>query len=167
MPDPTAYAPWLWLLSTLFLLRVLGQVLVVLFHPRWLPPMAQWYSGLMPYRYLLPAQLLILALMAAINVGFTRGGGVFATPHSSVGRWLVGLAGVYFTGMVVRYVIRMTRQPDQRWLGARPAPRGTEGAPSRDRSPARRLSRLDGTIPIVFHCVLAAYLFTVGHYHLG
>ncbi len=141
MPDPAAYAPWLWLFTVLFFLRVLGQVLVVLFHPRWLPPMKEWYSGLMAYRYLLPAQVLILALMLAIDADFSAGAGIFVAPRPGLGRWLVGLSFVYWGGMVLRYVLRMRRHPDQRWLG--------------------------GTIPIVFHCVLAAYLFTVGRYHAG
>jgi hypothetical protein len=42
--------------------------------------------------------------------------------------------------MIVRYVIRMTRRPDQRWLG--------------------------GTIPIVFHCVVAAFQWTFGTFHV-
>ena len=138
MPSPTAYAPWLWCFTLLFLLRVLGQVIVVIFHPRWLPPMEQWYSGLMPYPCLLPAQILILALMVAIGRGVSSGSGFFARPRPRLGRWLMGLSCLYFAGMVVRYVLRMTWHPDQRWLG--------------------------GTIPIVFHCVLAAYLFTYGSY---
>jgi hypothetical protein len=141
VPDPTSYALWLWLFTALFFLRVVGQVVVVLFHPRWLPPMPQWYSGLMPYRYLLPAQILILALMVAIDLGFSAGSGVFVAPRPVLGRWLVGLSFVYWAGMALRYVLRMRRHPDQRWLG--------------------------GTIPIVFHCVLAAFLFTFGRYHVG
>jgi hypothetical protein len=139
MPSPAAYAPWLWCFTSLFALRVLGQVVVVIFHPRWLPPMEQWYSGLLPYPYLLPAQILIFALMVAIDRHVAAGSGFFARCRPRLGRWLMGLSYVYFLGMVVRYVVRMTLHPDQRWLG--------------------------GTIPIVFHCVLAAYLFTYGHYH--
>ena len=47
---------------------------------------------------------------------------------------------LYFGGMVLRYVIWMWRRPDQRWFG--------------------------GTIPIIFHCVVAAFLFTFGTYHV-
>ncbi len=141
MPDPASYARWLWLFTALFFLRVVGQIVVVLFHPRWLPSMPQWYSGLMPYRYLLPAQILILALMTAINLDFSAGPGLFVEPRPALGRWLVGFSFIYWGGMALRYVLRMTRHPDQRWLG--------------------------GTIPIVFHCILAAYLFTFGKYHVG
>ncbi len=40
-------------LAFLFLLRVLGQVLVAFFEVGPLPPMAEWYSGLVPYPVLL------------------------------------------------------------------------------------------------------------------
>jgi uncharacterized protein len=43
---------------------------------------------------------------------------------------------VYWGAMVLRYALRMWRCPQQRWFG--------------------------GTIPIVFHCVLAAFLFELG-----
>jgi hypothetical protein len=47
---------------------------------------------------------------------------------------------LYFGAMVVRYVVRMTRRPDQRWLG--------------------------GTIPIIFHSLVAIFQWTFGNYHL-
>jgi len=47
-------------------------------------------------------------------------------------------SGLYFAAMIARYIIRMVR-PDQRWLG--------------------------GTIPIVFHIVVAAFQWTFGTYH--
>ena len=39
----------MWMLLGLFVLRVVGQVLVAFFDVRFLPPMSQWYSGLLPY----------------------------------------------------------------------------------------------------------------------
>jgi uncharacterized protein len=41
--------------------------------------------------------------------------------------------------MAVRYAVRMARRPGERWFG--------------------------GAIPIVFHCVLAAWLFVFGSFH--
>jgi hypothetical protein len=41
--------------------------------------------------------------------------------------------------MLIRYVWRMSRRPEQRWFG--------------------------GAIPIFFHWVLAAYLFVFGNFH--
>ena len=59
--DPRFAGMFLWIFLALFLLRVLGQVVVVLRAPRWLPPMEQW--NLTPYRLLLPTQILFLAVM--------------------------------------------------------------------------------------------------------
>jgi hypothetical protein len=123
----------LWLLTGLFFLRVLGQVLVALLQVRFLPPMSEWYSGLIPYSVLLPIQLAILALMAKINLGLSSGAGLFAIPRRGLGRFLRGFSIVSFLAMVARYAIGMALHPGRRWLG--------------------------GTIPTTFHWVLAAYLF--------
>lgn len=119
---------------------MLGQILVVLYQPRWLPPMGQWQSGLLPYRALLFSQVLIIWLMASIAWDYSHDAGWFVEQGgTSSGRVVVGLSIVYFTGMVYRYARRMRVYPDQRWLG--------------------------GTIPIVFHCVLASFLFVAGAVH--
>jgi len=39
--------------------------------------MEAWYSGLMPYPYLLPSQLALIAVMAKICLNFSRGRGFF------------------------------------------------------------------------------------------
>lgn len=139
MRDPAPYAAALWAILALFLARVIGQLAVVLFRPRFLPPMQQWYSGLLAYRYLLPVQLVIVVIMTLIASDFSRGEGFFVERRPAAGQWLVWYSYLYFSAMVVRYVVWMKRRPDQRWLG--------------------------GTIPIVFHCVLAGFLFVVGRYH--
>ena len=54
-------------------------------------------------------------------------------------RRLVVAACLYWLAMGVRYAVRMARRPGERWFG--------------------------GTIPIVFHCVLAAYVFVLGVAH--
>lgn len=140
MRDPVPYAPFLWFFLFLFFLRVVGQVIVVLFRPRWLPAMPQWYSGLIPYPVLLPIQIMILILMGTMARDFSRGSGFFVTPNPPLGTGIVGFSFLYFSSMIVRYLLRMKRRPEQRWLG--------------------------GAIPIIFHCVLAAFLFVFGRYHL-
>jgi hypothetical protein len=141
MDHPPVLGVCLWILLGLFFCRVLGQLLVVLYGPRWLPPMAQWYSGLIPYRLLLPAQVVFLTLMAAMASDVTRGEGFFAAPRPDLGRGILWFSCLYAGSMVVRYAVRMIRRPDQRWLG--------------------------GTIPISFHVVLAAFLWVFARYHLG
>ena len=54
----------------------------------------------------------------------------------ATGAVLRALAFAYWAAMGLRYTLRMMRRPEARWFG--------------------------GTIPIVFHCVLAAYLFELG-----
>ena len=132
-------AAYLLLFSALFLLRVAGQLLVVLRAPAWLPPMHQWH--LMPYRFLLPIQIGFLALMAFIDVSLLRAWGPLVNAEPAFGRFLIGFSVVYAGVMAGRYVVRMYRRPDERWFG--------------------------GAIPIVFHFVLAAFLFTWGKYHVS
>lgn len=94
----------LWTCTGLFLLRVLGQIEVVLIAPAWLPPMEQWYSGLLPYPLLLPAQILILMLMTGLTVIEMRR--QQATPARA---WLRNFAWVYLYVMVLRLVIQWMR----------------------------------------------------------
>ncbi|MFQ5520744.1 MAG: hypothetical protein ACE5K9_11885 [Candidatus Methylomirabilales bacterium] len=133
------YAATFWVLALLFFLRVLGQVLVAFFDVTFLPPMAEWYSGLLPYPILLPVQILILMVQAKIGTDFSREYGFFVIPRRAMGRFLRWFSYLYFASMVLRYVISMGLYPERRWFG--------------------------GTIPIFFHWVLAAYLFVLGHYH--
>ena len=126
-------------LGCAFLARVLGQVIVALFAPDWLPPMREWYSGLMPYSILLPVQMSILVLQSFISWHLWRGSGFFARPYPRFGIGLCWFSYVYFAVMVARYVVTMTLFPERRWWG--------------------------GTIPIFFHWVLAAYLFVWGRFH--
>lgn len=127
--------PLLWLLLGLFVLRVLGQVYVGLYAPPVLPPWEEWYSGLLPYPWLLSIQILLLMWMAVINVDSTRKNGRFYVKSHRVKRWLRIISTVYFLAMALRYVVVMALVPEMRWL--------------------------HGTIPIFFHFVLAGYIYTL------
>jgi hypothetical protein len=135
------YAAILGLLALGFFLRVLGQVLVAYFRVDFLPPMAEWYSGLIPYPVLLPIQLSILVVQAKISWDLYRGSGVFAIPRPRAGAVLCWLSYVYFGAMVLRYIMTMYLYPERRWFG--------------------------GAIPIFFHWVLAAYLFVLGRFQVS
>ena len=135
------YASVLGFLATAFFLRVLGQALVAFFGVTFLPPMDQWYSGLLPYGVLLPIQILILVLQAKISLDIWHGTGRFARRWPMAGRALCWFSYAYFLAMVVRYVLTMYLYPERRWFS--------------------------GTIPLFFHWVLAAYLFVLGRYHLS
>ena len=135
--DPRHAAAYLGLFSALFLLRIVGQVLVRLRGPRWLPPTGQW--NLTPYHLLLPTQVAILGLLAWIDSDFARGHGLWTEARPALGRGVLWFALVYASAMALRYAVRMGRRPEHRWFG--------------------------GAIPIVFHAVLAGYLVVFGSYH--
>lgn len=132
-------APLLWTLFGLFVLRVTGQALVAFFHVDFLPPMREWYSGLLPYEYLLPSQIIIIALMVKICVDFTRGAGIFVAPRRFFAVYWLYFGYLYLAVMVARYPIQMVLHPESRWFG--------------------------GTIPIFFHWVLAAFVILIGLHH--
>lgn len=138
LKDPAPYAVVLAIFTVLLYGRVIGQLIVVFFAPRWLPPMEQWQSGLLPYPLLLLGQVVVLTLMTLISLHFARGHGFFVEAHPKGGLFSLGFSSLYFAGMVVRYVVRMRRHPDQRWFG--------------------------GTIPIIFHSFVAFFLWTWGLY---
>jgi uncharacterized protein len=135
--DPQVAGAFLALFTGLFALRVVGQIAVLLAAPRWLPPMDRW--NLLPYRFLLPIQLAFLAVMSWIWIGLLAERGVVAEPHRGFRLFAIGVSVVYAGSMVARYAVRMRRRPGERWFG--------------------------GAIPIVFHVVLAAFVFTFGTFH--
>jgi hypothetical protein len=127
----------LWTLSTLFLLRVLGQVLVVFAGATFLPPSREWYSGLIPYNYLLPTQIAILVVMTSVNLGVMNRRGFFTTRRPRFG-WLLFVSSILYAAvMVVRYFVSGNAHPERRFWPP-------------------------GSIPIVFHFVLAGYLYMLG-----
>jgi hypothetical protein len=134
LPSARAYAVVMAVLLVLFLGRVVGQILAATTAPSWLPPMARWYSGLMPYRYLLPTQIVFLVLMTAMTIGVARHTSPFGTLSAGTGVWIVWASYLYALGMVVRSIRYALASPERRGV----------------------------LIPIVFHFVLASFLFTYG-----
>ena len=102
-------APLLWGLLALFVLRVLGQALVAFFEVGFLPPMAAWYSGLIPYEYLLPSQIALIALMVVICVHFTRRRGFFYQPKRWLAREWLWFGYAYLGAMIARAVLLWDR----------------------------------------------------------
>lgn len=133
------YASVLWLLLAAFFARVLGQVLVAYGHVHFLPPMEQWQSGLLPYPLLLASQIVILTLLGAVAMDFTRGHGRFVQPSRRMATGLTWFGCIYLGSMIVRYVISMRRHPEWRWIGH--------------------------TIPIVLHGVLATFVLVAADFH--
>lgn len=122
----------LWTCIFLFLLRVVGQLEVLLLAPDWLPPMYDWYSGLIPYPILLPLQIVLLMIMASVVMREMQ------TRHHASGdwkRWGRGLAIVYFALMLLRLIVQLIR--------------GADGVIEA------------GGIPVAFHWVLALFLLVL------
>ena len=86
------------------MLRVLGQALVAFFDVRFLPAMPHWYSGLMPYEYLLPSQILIIAVMAKICIDFTRERGYFFAAKKFLAKEWLWFGYVYLAAMITRAI---------------------------------------------------------------
>src|SRR5688572_28422738 len=99
-PAPAPYALALWILLGVFVLRVVGQVVVVLRAPEWLPEMKQWYSGIIPYPALLPIQLVFVAVMTAAARQVTAAAGFFADQGAATGEVVVWLSLFYAGSMV-------------------------------------------------------------------
>ncbi|HET9373028.1 MAG TPA: hypothetical protein VFO19_22355 [Vicinamibacterales bacterium] len=132
---------FLWTCTVLLIARVIGQLVVAIAAPRWLPPMEAWQSGLVPYPALVAAQAMVVTLMVSISIDVSAGRGFWSEPMPRLGGVVLAWSALYFGAMIVRYARRMIRRPDQRWLG--------------------------GTIPIVFHAVIAAFQFAFACYHVA
>ena len=136
-----AYACLLGVLSAAFAARVFGQLLVAAFGVGFLPPMDAWYSGLIPNPVLLANQLIIVALQLQISRELWVGRGAASVPRPVLGRALAWASLVYFLTMAARYLITSVILPEA--------------------------GRFGDTIPIVFHWVLAAYLWILSRHVRG
>jgi hypothetical protein len=135
------YAFILMFLLGLFVLRVIGQLLVVFLHVGWLPPLQQWQSGLLPYPVLLSSQIAIIVLFTKICRDLVLGKGLFFGSHRKAAAVLNKIGSFYLLSMIVRYIVWMSLNPDARWFG--------------------------GTIPIIFHCILASFLIVLSNFYLA
>jgi hypothetical protein len=135
----SGYAAALSALLGLFVLRVLAQALIAIGYGAFLPPWEEWFSGLVPYPQLLASQLVIILVYGTVCLAFVRQRGFFVTPRRWLGALLLTIGSVYFAVMVIRYAIRMSLYPLERWTG--------------------------GSIPIFLHWVLAAFILVLGSYH--
>src|SRR5918993_18498 len=95
LPSARAYAVVMAVLLVLFLGRVVGQILAATTAPAWLPPMGRWDSGLMPYRYLLPTQMVFLVVMTAMTIAVDRQSAPLGTLSAGTGASIVWASYVY------------------------------------------------------------------------
>lgn len=127
---------WLWLLTFIFIFRVVGQLLAQWFEIPFLPSFDHWYSGALAYPYLLGFQFLIIAVMSLVSFRVDKG---LLLPHRKTGVFLQVIGWFYFSVMFVRWVIGVFEMVDITWF-QRP-------------------------IPAFFHMILASYILLVAHYH--
>ena len=125
----------LWACIALFFARVVGQVEVLLVEPAWLPAMAAWYSGLLPYPVLLPAQIALLMLMCALTIRTSAARPTSTASSAARFKVLRALAMLYFVAMAVRLVLCVYQYGGDYYL--------------------------HGAIPIAFHWVLALFALTL------
>jgi hypothetical protein len=130
------YGPWLWGLAALFIVRVVAQPLALVANWGFLPRFESWHSGLMPYPLLVGTQLLILAWLLTTARRVSR---ATVQPSRTLGRFLLGISGIYAVTMLMRLALGATVLRDERWFAS--------------------------LVPTVFHLVLAGYLLAYGHLH--
>ncbi len=126
----------MWACVALFATRVVGQFEVMLLAPAWLPAMEAWYSGLLPYPLLLPAQIAALMLMAVIAWNRRIRNGSFARANPRTAGALRILAGIYFAVMAIRLAVNLFDNGADFWR--------------------------HGAIPVAFHWVLALFVLVSG-----
>lgn len=138
-PDARARrdARWLWALLAVFLVRIVAQPLSLVVDSPLLPPFDAWYSGVVPYGWLLASQIVMAAglivVVRRVATGRTR-------PRRAAGLAAIGVGVVYGSVMVVRLVLGLTMLREHGWF-ARP-------------------------LPTVVHIALATFLIVYGRYHL-
>lgn len=118
-----------------FFARVIGQVQVWLLQPEWLPPMYAWYSGLVPYPILLPLQIVLLMFMTVVVSDHVRGAGFFLPERRGLRFGLRAFALLYALAMAIRLAVAMLEPPHDLLAS--------------------------GVIPVVFHWVLATFVWLV------
>ena len=126
----------LWVCVLLFAARVIGQLETALLEPHWLPDMDAWFSGLLPYPLLLPAQIGILMLMAVVAWNPRVRHGQFAQANPRGAFALRAFALVYFVVMAVRLAVNINVNRADFWS--------------------------EGAIPVAFHWVLALFILVSG-----
>jgi len=107
------YAPWLFLLTGFFALRVLAQFVTFYVPVPFLPPFEAWHSGTMPYWLLVSFQLGIFHLMLHTSVKAYRNR-LVSQPKVAKYLWVAGI--VYMSLMLVRLALGQTLFEEHRWF---------------------------------------------------
>lgn len=133
------FAAFLWLLTVLFVLRVLGQFMQKVAPVAWLPEFGRWHGSATPYWLLLLIQLVIVVIMARASLNY--GSGAVVVEGRKEGKWLLALGAVYFASMSIRLMVGLVDPASSPWF--------------------------QKTIPAFFHLVLASFVLLIGAYHMN
>lgn len=134
---PVSHVHILWLLTTAFVLRVVGQAVQHWIPQDFLPSLEYWQGSSTPYPVLLLFQLLIVALMLCISWRIGHG---INLPAPRLGRPLCWFGRIYMLGSIFRIVIGLSVPSAPAWFSA--------------------------WISAVFHLVLAAFVLIAAHCYL-
>lgn len=126
------YLPWLWLLTTIFLLRIAGQALQNQLSIEFFNSEHLWMGSGIPYPILLLSQLMILSAMFFINGLIHDDKFKLSAEQSNALRWI---SLVYAGVMVARLIVGYTFLEGHSWF--------------------------DKPIPTLSHLMLALYLLTL------
>lgn len=132
------FAAALWVLTILFVLRVLGQFVQQVAPVSWLPEFSRWHGSATPYWLLLLIQLVIIVIMARATLNYGSGAVVAGRKK---GKWLLALGAVYFASMAIRLAVGLVDPASSPWF--------------------------QKSIPASFHLVLASFVLLVGAYHMN
>ena len=130
------YAVVLWLLLSLFCLRVAAQLVQWRGDISFLPPFQAWHSAVVPYWVLLSVQVLIIAGLGKVAFAFTTGR---VTASRRAARIWLTAGMLYMSVMITRLTLGLTLLANHDWFSNR--------------------------LPTVFHIVLASFIILVGMYH--
>ena len=133
-----AYEAFLWTLSSLFFLRVIGQLIQYLNAVEWLPRLEVWQGSSLPYGFLLCIQLIILAVMIRITHQHASGR---VQKNAVKGKWLLASGALYFFSMTARLVIGLANLSMHPWFHK--------------------------PLPAFFHLVLATFVLLLAAFHMN
>jgi hypothetical protein len=136
MAPATSCVAFLWTLSLLFALRVLGQAVQHWAPQPFLPPFDKFQGSSLPYGLLLSAQILILAAMVLLSWRVQTGK---LAPSPRAARGLTWAGGIYMAASLGRIAVGLAVPVAPDWFRT--------------------------WIPATFHVVLAGFVLTLAVYH--
>ena len=129
------HLPLMLVLSGLFVLRVLAQLVQAVYEVPFVPPFHAWQGSGLPYPLLLGSQLVIITVIAVV-LWRIRTNALSPSPWK---HWTCfALGGIYFAVMFFRLVAGLTYLSENEWFSS--------------------------SLPALFHVILASLILVVGHY---